>query len=59
MSDDLAQAFGSEGQLVWDAFFAFGPDAVWEGRPPAPVATGAPVFEEPETLETALRPYLG
>ncbi len=24
VSDDLAQAFGSEGQLVWDAFFAFG-----------------------------------
>lgn len=59
VSDDLAQAFGSEGQLVWDAFSAFGPDAVWEERPPAPLARGAPVVEEVGTLETALRPYLG
>ncbi len=59
VSDDLAQAFGSEGQLIWDAFFAFGPDAEWDERPPVPLATGAPVVEELETLETALQPYLG
>ena len=59
VSDDLAQAFGSEGQLVWDAFFAFGPAAGWEERPPAPLATGAPVVEEVGMLRTALQPYLG
>jgi len=58
VSDDLAAAFGSPGQLVWDAFFAFGPDAVWAERPPDPIATGAPVVERVATLATALRPYL-
>ena len=58
VSDDLARAYGSPGQLIWDAFFVFGPDVRWGERPPDAVESGAPVVERMATLEAALRPYL-
>jgi hypothetical protein len=58
VSHHLSTAFGSGGGVVWDAFFAFGPDATWGDRPPEPIASGAPVVTEVAALESALEPYL-
>jgi hypothetical protein len=44
--------------VVWDAYFVFGPDAVWNERP-APLADhGAPVISTTDTLERELAPLL-
>ena len=53
-----AAYYGSPGQLVWDAFFVFGPDARWNDGPPHPLETGGPVVEHMPTLRSVLSPYL-
>ena len=58
VSDDLASAYGTPGQLVWDAFLVFGPDAAWDDRPPEPLGRRSPVVEYMATLKSLLRPYL-
>jgi hypothetical protein len=45
--------------VVWDAFYVFGPDAVWNEKPAPVAAFGAPVVSERGALERALRPLLG
>jgi hypothetical protein len=40
--------------IVWDAFFVFGPDSRWEGRPSGLAGSGAPVIAETAELESAL-----
>jgi hypothetical protein len=57
VSDDLGRTFGFQG-TVWDAFFSYGPDAVWDDRLPEPLSTGAPVVDAIGSLEASLRPYL-
>ena len=44
--------------VVWDAFYIFGPDAVWNEKPAPVAAFGAPVISEASKLERALRPLL-
>ena len=58
VSQALADAYGSPGQLVWDAFFVFGPDANWKDGPPRPLATGSPVVEYMPTLKSVMTRYL-
>ena len=58
VSQALADAYGSPGQLVWDAFFVFGPDARWNDGPPRPLETGGPVVGHMPTLRSVLSPYL-
>jgi hypothetical protein len=58
VSDDLAAASRTPGQLVWDAFYVFGPDASWGARPPRPLGSGSPVVDHMASLLTLLRPYL-
>ena len=45
VSKNLATAYGMPGQLVWDAFLVFGPEATWETDPPEPLARRSPVVE--------------
>ena len=45
-------------QLVWDAFFVFGPDANWKTGPPGPLGRRSPVVEYMATLKSLLQPYL-
>jgi hypothetical protein len=60
VGDGVRELIGApEGQLVWDVFLAFGPDARWTGSPPAPLEVGAPVVGAAEDLAAALRPFLG
>lgn len=58
VSHELAAAYGSPGQLVWDAFFLFGPGEHWNHGPPRPLAEGSPVVENMATLNSALNRYL-
>ena len=58
VSDALAHAYGAPGQLVWDAFFVFAPDASWIDAPPRPLGSGSPVVEHMATLKSVLNPYL-
>jgi hypothetical protein len=44
--------------VVWDAFYVFGPDAVWNEKPAPVAAFGAPVISGAGELERALRPLL-
>ena len=59
VSDSLSEAFGSGEGVVWDAFFAFGPEATWDDAPPNPRGSGAPVVSEIGKLESVLAPYPG
>ena len=45
--------------VVWDAYFLFGPDAVWDERPAPLAGRGAPVVSSTDALERDLRPLLG
>lgn len=45
--------------VVWDAYFAFGPDATWNEQPAPLAGFGGPVVSEGSALEAALRPFLG
>ena len=58
VSNALGNAYGAPGQLVWDAFFVFGPDASWTDGPPRPLESGSPVVEYMATLKSVLTPYL-
>ena len=58
VSDELSEAYGGKGGLVWDAIFVFGPNATWDGTPPEPLDSGAPVVSAIESVKHALKPYL-
>jgi hypothetical protein len=58
VSHALGDAHGSPGQLVWDAFFLFGPDERWNDGPPRPLESGGPVVESMPTLKSVLTQYL-
>lgn len=44
--------------VVWDAFYAFGPEATWNERPGPVAGFGTPVISERDALEEALAPLL-
>jgi hypothetical protein len=45
--------------IVWDAYYVFGPAAVWNERPGPAAGFGSPVISSTGTLERALRRLLG
>jgi hypothetical protein len=49
---------GYEG-VVWDAYYLYGSEAVWETVPPSPVGSGFTIDSEYETLERQVRSLLG
>jgi hypothetical protein len=44
--------------IIWDAYFVFGPDAVWNDTPAPLSAFGTPVISHTSTLERELAPLL-
>jgi hypothetical protein len=58
LADENLGGLGYAG-VVWDAFFLFGPNAVWGDRPEPLLASGSPVVEDTGRLESALRGLLG
>jgi hypothetical protein len=55
---DARVAGESAGGIVWDAFYVFGPEAVWNEKPAPVLAFGGPVVSEAGALERALKPLL-
>jgi hypothetical protein len=49
---------GSPGEVVWDAYLVFGPDAAWNDEPAPLRGTGAPVISAAGSLERELRPLV-
>lgn len=58
VSDEVGRLSGAEEGLAWDVYLAFGPDATWDRRLPAPLGSEGPVVVQIESLATLLRPYL-
>ncbi|MBA3450181.1 MAG: hypothetical protein H0T18_03090 [Chloroflexia bacterium] len=58
LADEQNIDLGETGEIVWDAFLLFGPEATWERAPSQPLAWGAPIVGHmPELIDT-LRPLL-
>lgn len=45
--------------IAWDAYYLYGPDAVWEITPSPLVISGGTIYSERETLEMQMRTLLG
>ena len=41
--------------IDWDAYFLYGPRATWTRTPGRPLASGSPVFDARDELQSALR----
>jgi len=52
------QVDGYEG-VSWDAYYLYGPDAVWESTPSPLIATGRTIYGEREKLEMEVHTLLG
>ncbi len=44
--------------VVWDAYYLYGPDAEWESKPEPVISTGATVRAEADELKNRLVPLL-
>jgi len=44
--------------IVWDAYYVFGPDAVWNDTPAPLLGFGSPVISNTSALERELGPLL-
>ncbi|MFL5927118.1 MAG: hypothetical protein ACJ77E_09295 [Gaiellaceae bacterium] len=49
---------GAPGGIVWDAYYAFGPSATWNGTPTQLVAAGSDIIDNVSGLEHAFAPLL-
>lgn len=47
------------GEILWDAYLLFGPEAIWDETPAPLVSWGQPVYRTEHQLQTALSPLLG
>lgn len=45
--------------ISWDAYYLYGPDAIWEDLPSPLVGSGGTIYAERETLRTQLNALLG
>ena len=50
---------GCDNEVLWDAFFVFGPDAVWMNKPGPLENCGFPIFKERRTLHDCVKGLLG
>ncbi len=58
LADDQNLELGDTGDVVWDAFLLFGPEARWERAPSGLLAWGAPIAGHFPELADALAPLL-
>jgi hypothetical protein len=49
---------GYEG-IVWDTYYLYGPDAVWNTVPSPLVSSGSTIYQERETLQSQMHILLG
>jgi hypothetical protein len=48
----------SDGGIVWDAFYLYGPEAQWDTKPEPLISSGATVRAEADELMRKITPYL-
>lgn len=58
LADDQNIDLGDTGEVIWDAFLLFGPEATWERAPSGLLAWGAPIVGRIPELADALAPHL-
>ena len=44
------------GEVLWDAYLLFGPEAIWDEMPAPLISWGEPVYRTEHQLKTALSP---
>jgi len=44
--------------IVWDAYYLYGPEAIWGEAPPPSLSSGGTIYGEGQQLEQALLPLL-
>ena len=49
---------GSDNEIIWDAYYLYGPDAQWESKPEPVISRGATVRAETDELKNKLIPLL-
>lgn len=58
LANDQNLDLGDTGEVVWDAFLLFGPEATWESAPSEPLAWGTPILGRFPELADTLVPLL-
>ncbi len=58
LADDQNADLGDTGEVVWDAYLLFGPEATWESALSEPLVWGAPIVGRVPELVDALAPLL-
>ena len=58
LADDQNIDLGYDGEILWDAFLLFGPEAHWESTPSELLAWGTPIVGRFPELADALAPLL-
>jgi hypothetical protein len=58
LADHETGDLGRRGDVVWDAYFLYGPDASWDEELPEPLAAGAPIIAETGDLDEAAETVL-
>jgi hypothetical protein len=54
LADHETGDLGQAGDVVWDAYFFYGPDASWDDELPEPLAAGRPIIAETDELDDAV-----
>ena len=48
----------SDGGIVWDTYYLYGPDAYWDSKPGPLISTGTTVRDKVDELKKKLIPFL-
>jgi hypothetical protein len=56
--DHAIAGLGGRGSVVWDAYFAFGPDSRWRAGPSGVLAAGSEIIGHTGGLEAKFLPLL-
>jgi hypothetical protein len=56
--DHPVGGLGAPGGVVWDAYFAFGPNSRWRGEPSGVLATGSEIIGHTGGLSSEFLPLL-
>jgi hypothetical protein len=57
-ADRTLGGLSGSGNVVWDAYFAFGGNARWQSEPSGLVAAGSDIIENPSGLERRFLPLI-
>ena len=50
---------GCNNEVLWDAFFVFGPDAVWMDKPEPLESSGFPIYKKRRALQDCVQGLVG